>query len=226
MFCISGARKQVSIVAGEESSRSSSAGRKREGLKRQDTPIHPDIANPASPVTGLIRRPTVLKSLSATAQTGGETVRVFNQPTRKAISLHMCFCLCVTKICLTLCGVFFLLLCLLVCLFVFLFFFGGGGVIQKAQWARIQGRMFPDFQQPDKSNMSFDQVSLAPPSNPACSRSSSCDERLKSPAPRPLSHAVKTSRKTSQMRTLFQARQHNTENLAVSNHSFPLGGIR
>ena len=135
MFCISGARKQVSIVAGEESSRSSSAGRKREGLKRQDTPIHPDIANPASPVTGLIRRPTVLKSLSATAQTGGETVRVFNQPTRKAISLHMCFCLCVTKICLTLCGVFFLLLCLLVCLFVCFFFFGGGGVIQKAQWA-------------------------------------------------------------------------------------------
>ena len=147
MFCISGARKQVSIVAGEESSRSSSAGRKREGLKRQDTPIHPDIANPASPVTGLIRRPTVLKSLSATAQTGGETVRVFNQPTRKANSVHMCFCLCVTKICLTLCGVFFLLLCLLVCLFVclfvFFFFFWGGGGYSKGPMGKNSGPDVP-----------------------------------------------------------------------------------
>ena len=77
-----------------------------------------------------------------------------------------------------------------------------------------------------KSNMVLNQVSLAPPSNPACSRSSSCDERLKSPAPRPLSHAVKLSLKNCQKITVFQARQHNTENLAVSNRSFPLSGIR
>ena len=108
-FSTSGARKQVSIVAGEESS----ARKKRETLKRQvwgvdqrlslkdmvlllteifmvqqgsiwskspkvlllieiylqDTPIHPDITGAGA----LIKRPTVLKSLSA--NTGGDTVR-------------------------------------------------------------------------------------------------------------------------------------------------------
>ena len=164
VFCIPGARKQVSIVAGEESSSSSSARRKRETLKRQDTPIHPDIVT--NPATALIRRPTVLKSLSAAAQTGGgETVR-FTNP-----------------------------------------------------------QIFLD----QVSKIFLDQVSLALPSNPACSRSSSCDERLKSPAPRPLSHAVKTSQMiTITITTLLtnQGRQHNTENLAVSNRSFPLSGIR
>ena len=81
VFYNPGARKQVSIVAGEESSSgSSSARRKRETLKRQDTPIHPDIVSiNTTPANALIRRPTVLKSLSATGPTGGDTVRrVFN----------------------------------------------------------------------------------------------------------------------------------------------------
>ena len=161
-------------MAGEESSSSSSARRKRETLKRQDTPIHPDIVT--NPATALIRRPTVLKSLSAAAQTGGgETVR-FSNP---KIFLHQ-----VSKI-------------------------------------------FLD----QVSKIFLDQVSLALPSNPACSRSSSCDERLKSPAPRPLSHAVKTSQMITISITITtlltnQGRQHNTENLAVSNRSFPLSGIR
>ena len=78
-----------------------------------------------------------------------------------------------------------------------------------------------------KPNLIFvDQVSLAPPSNPGCPRSSSCDERLKSPAPRPLSHAVKSSLILNRFFDPKQDRQRNTENLAVSNRSFPLSGIR
>ena len=74
-----GARKHVSIVGGEEST--SSTRRKRETLKRQDTPIHPDIVSisNATPASALIRRPTVLKSLSANAHTGGEPVSSPNQ---------------------------------------------------------------------------------------------------------------------------------------------------